>query len=740
MLLNAFKSIYRQAYVKGIASAVVLTAGLAAGQANAESYSATTSGDFIVDGSTNTLKVTSDITNNSEIKVTFASGEGSDNYVSGAAVTAEKQTWVINNGATLKVADSASSDASVSLKQLDVLGTLTLDATNSSGASVSAAIVNVGSDQVLTQAQTASAKVSFGSDDNTLGKIAKSGTVDIYEGSTVHNVYGDAEYDLTSGGTVQGASLKVYGGKITVDSSNGSAAASINVADGVMNDGTITVGSGDTLTFEFQDLATELNEEGNAGTAFAQKVFSVEGGTLNVAGTLKITDGSVVANSEAEGVFDLSNDDVVITAADTQTGGDATIQASGAGAVLRISEQNISEFLDITEGVANDAQGKLFASSRAVFEFAGQDNVTLNDYKWTSGAAAGSIAIDTATIRGANLTINEQLKKNASDAADMKAATIESTSSLTIGSAIDSLDGIAKTGAITKVVAEGDLNLQNSSFTINVATDLGDLDPSTDKTVADTTAGTLYGQNLTVSHDVKIEGNYNLDVNSITLTSGDVTVGNGKFANVTTDATVLTVSGPNDVSITVSGAAPVYVQDIEVDNSATLNLSNVTEFAHNGTDRGLATVKADEFGTVKVNASALSDVLTGEAATSGWGFIASKGTVEVTGSIDLDNKMLVSGADASGGVFTFDSNNGGTLKIDGSLELAAEDNADGLDIGASGSIIADEILVSNDGTVVYGLAVAEDTGVRGNIVDLYYNTYEECINFGRRGCTVYILE
>lgn len=49
-------------------------------------------------------------------------------------------------------------------------------------------------------------------------------------------------------------------------------------------------------------------------------------------------------------------------------------------------------------------------------------------------------------------------------------------------------------------------------------------------------------------------------------------------------------------------------------------------------------------------------------------------------------------------------------------------------------------IVSNDGSVVYGLAVAEDTGVRGNVVDLYYNTYEECINFGRRGCTVYILD
>lgn len=44
------------------------------------------------------------------------------------------------------------------------------------------------------------------------------------------------------------------------------------------------------------------------------------------------------------------------------------------------------------------------------------------------------------------------------------------------------------------------------------------------------------------------------------------------------------------------------------------------------------------------------------------------------------------------------------------------------------------------GNVIYGLAVAEDTGVKGNKIDLYYDTYEECIQFGRRNCTVYILE
>ncbi len=44
------------------------------------------------------------------------------------------------------------------------------------------------------------------------------------------------------------------------------------------------------------------------------------------------------------------------------------------------------------------------------------------------------------------------------------------------------------------------------------------------------------------------------------------------------------------------------------------------------------------------------------------------------------------------------------------------------------------------GSFVYGVAVAEDTGVRGNIIDLYMDTYEDCVNFGCRPLNVYILE
>lgn len=50
-------------------------------------------------------------------------------------------------------------------------------------------------------------------------------------------------------------------------------------------------------------------------------------------------------------------------------------------------------------------------------------------------------------------------------------------------------------------------------------------------------------------------------------------------------------------------------------------------------------------------------------------------------------------------------------------------------------------IVSSDGkSWSYGTAVAADTGVRGNKIDLFYNTYRECINFGRRSAMVYVLE
>lgn len=50
-------------------------------------------------------------------------------------------------------------------------------------------------------------------------------------------------------------------------------------------------------------------------------------------------------------------------------------------------------------------------------------------------------------------------------------------------------------------------------------------------------------------------------------------------------------------------------------------------------------------------------------------------------------------------------------------------------------------IVSSDGTITYGMAAAEDCGgsIKGKRIDLFFDTYNECIQFGVRNCTVYIL-
>ena len=50
-------------------------------------------------------------------------------------------------------------------------------------------------------------------------------------------------------------------------------------------------------------------------------------------------------------------------------------------------------------------------------------------------------------------------------------------------------------------------------------------------------------------------------------------------------------------------------------------------------------------------------------------------------------------------------------------------------------------IVSDDGRYIYGIAVAEDCGksIKGDRIDLYFDTDDECWTFGIRSCTVYFL-
>ncbi len=48
---------------------------------------------------------------------------------------------------------------------------------------------------------------------------------------------------------------------------------------------------------------------------------------------------------------------------------------------------------------------------------------------------------------------------------------------------------------------------------------------------------------------------------------------------------------------------------------------------------------------------------------------------------------------------------------------------------------------STDGSWSYGVCLAGDTGglIKGNRVDLFYDGYDECMQFGRRSCNIYVL-
>lgn len=49
---------------------------------------------------------------------------------------------------------------------------------------------------------------------------------------------------------------------------------------------------------------------------------------------------------------------------------------------------------------------------------------------------------------------------------------------------------------------------------------------------------------------------------------------------------------------------------------------------------------------------------------------------------------------------------------------------------------------TTDGSFVYGTAIAGDTGgsIKGNRIDLFFNSRSEALNFGRRTCKVYVLD
>lgn len=217
------------------------------------------------------------------------------------------------------------------------------------------------------------------------------------------------------------------------------------------------------------------------------------------------------------------------------------------------------------------------------------------------------------------------------------------------------------------------------------------------------------------------------------------------------------VSGPN-IEVTVSSDLTFYDKVVEADayeeiRRANPNLAKGTEQVVQAGQNG---TKTSIYEVIYANGELVSRQLVEQSEGTAVDQITEYGT-KVSSVSASDRISQVSASGDGGGYLTFAS--GDTMRYQKVLRMTGTAYTQGHGgVGTrtatgttvrKGTVAVDPkviplgsrlYVVTANGSVVYGMAVAEDTGVRGNHIDLYHDTYSQCVNFGRRACTVYVLE
>ena len=387
-LLAQYRAIFKRAYVKGLASAVLLTAGLAAGQAQAALTNVSTlpqdGQTAIINGDAGATGTYDPETNEAEFdRIAITSGEGALSgtltITSGAAATGGSDNFItastgdinISGTGTLSININAEGDAAteglliggnvndvtIDIGTIDVQTGL-LKVTDGAGGSsgdvvLSADIINIGSENGAEAYLTASSDGATKS--VTIGRAGETGKED-----SVINVYGGGTLTLATtagtGVTVKGKSLTVASDGILL-TNNGTAnkisTANFTVEDGAFHvitsstnggtetfdghtaniNGNVLVGSGASWTLAAtDDTDTENVIEGT--TTFGATSNVQLGGTLTVSGgTLTVASGAGLYATQAATGSDKAGTIVV------------TKDSSDAAGTLQISSTDLKQFL-----------------------------------------------------------------------------------------------------------------------------------------------------------------------------------------------------------------------------------------------------------------------------------------------------------------------------------------------------------------------------------------------------------
>ena len=649
LLLSAYRSVFSAAYAKGIAAAVVLTAGLAAGAAQADSVDSWAEAVNVEGGLTadNLLNISATDETVSGT-VTISSGTGHKIFANASAAPE-----------TVKVHASPSTEDAPAILTVQKGATLTLEA---SGDSTNIGTIDVdldeltlanGSDLVVTRTGSATHVIKLAADRMTIG-----------EGVTVTTGTADNQIDA----------LGKSGASVTIDGTV------INSATGA-NKGVLA----NTITVQ------------NGG------VFYQKGGALNLstaAGadetdldeTLIVEDGGLFAVS---GAYTISGADTIRIAGDDglQAATDGALAFENSSASLELSSEALKSFLtsgdaakveDVFASAKSDAAGKITLGAGSVVFLDEELNYKDIDSLVSTSDKAGIIysqASDTGSLVFSNLTVDQATTNSAN--VNLVAGDLTLGAASIANNAI-TFDSITVKNSL-KAVAYDDNNAGTTDYR-----DIADLVLTRD----DGETGTVTGPVNVTGTFAASEGVWEVESLKIASTATVAGVGNAQDDDVKVTVGNLDLDADFKVGLdtNASNAELVVTGDLDIikdktvtvqqsgDGTAVLDLTRATLVNDQtqgaaGDVKGTITTKGE--GVIKITGEKLTAAIADTAGTAAAGGkpatnankgylfkIADKGTLEVTeGDITLNAGDLVGNGLADSGIQLA---SGATLKAENS--------------------------------------------------------------------------
>ena len=762
-LMAQYRAIFQNAYFKGLATAAVVTAGLAAGQAQAANAftgaTTPTSGTTVfIDGTAN-----SEATHTKFDAITITEDKSLPNLnieiSKGAPTTANKVETGSKANATLTINNLTikGDDENVGLSLVGVAG--------SGDAFLKANAINIETGTLKTTLATAhvgkieAKSITIGKASLAAGKAVLDLDDTSYAGNTINNDRTkNTDITLNAGALIKAAAkatagesavklnadtLSIKAGEIqTQGDGSKKTVLTINLVDGSMTGGKLTVKSGDVVNFAFADAITDNS----------LKKFGISGGVLDLEGKVTLSGSGVVSldlGTEKASIGKTSTDSAFVIS------GGATLKTDLASAKTLASKAN-------TE-VAGNSTLDLGASTLDLtdtngLKLAGTADTATNQIKLTDGTSAVKA---NEIILGEDLTgklVGNTLKVTADDgtAVELENAVLSASKDLKINAntvlkndlalgtdSIAEINGkkgfadlddaakikalLAHTGTISKGVNSASaLTVENDkSLTIDNGSWTNDVDLTIGNATGTKSGSLVIGKADTTNTAASLKFNAG---SKLTLSSGNITVGNEtpkQLLQATLDLSELeadnfVIGKDGNSKITADQKGTIILSEDIANKIVSAGNTKLTTLVKEGgtlkvngdfeissaklTNTGTGTAgKIDLAGALQANELTISGLNATALNIKNGTFVAEtikltgENTATTTATIGSGNYIANAGVDTTGKLADITLTDSATLQL-GHIEngvALSEGGRANVNLNVSGSAAKGEILVSN---------------------------------------------